>query len=62
MRISIDVCAEDIEVLAQLQLSESKGLGLLVDKVLRESARVSVHNIAEAREIQEVNPYFSNCS
>lgn len=62
MRISIDVSAEEIEVLAQLQLSENKGLGSLVDKVLRESVRVSVQNIAEAREIQEVNPYFLNCS
>lgn len=62
MRIFIDVSAGEIEVLAQLQLSENKELCSLIDKVLRESARVSVQNIAEARDIQEVNPYFSSCS
>ncbi len=58
MRISIDVSAEEIEALAQL--SENKGLSSFVDKVLQESARVSVQNITEAREIQEVNPYSSS--
>lgn len=62
MWISIDVSAEEIEALAQLQLSEDKKICLFVDKVLRDSARVSVQNIAEARKIQEVNPYFSSYS
>lgn len=60
MRISIDVSAEEIEAL--MQLSENKGLSSFIDKVLQESARVSVQNIVEAREIQEVNPYsLSDC-
>lgn len=57
MRISIDVSAEEIEALSQLP--ENRGLSSFVDKVLQESDRVSVQNMTEAREMQEVNPYSS---
>ena len=55
MKISIDITADEIEAL--MHLSENKTVSSFVDKVLRESEKVVMANIMEARTIQEINPY-----
>ena len=55
MKISIDITADEIEAL--MHLSENKTVSSFVDKVLRESEKVAMTNIMEARTIQEINPY-----
>lgn len=55
MKISIDITADEIEAL--MHLSENKTVSSFVDKVLRESEKVAMANIMEARTIQEINPY-----
>lgn len=55
MRISIDITADEVEALTHL--SGKSEISPFVDKVLRETEKVSAANIEEARAIQEINPY-----